>query len=66
MRQLNADELTCFAGGTDEMTCTPTTALNDYNGVTNTTTVGQDLINIYEGFVMATSHVIERVATALD
>ncbi len=42
--------------------CTPD---NTYGGVSNTQSFGQDLINLYEGLVRATSHVIERVANAL-
>lgn len=37
---------------------------NTYGGVSDTTTIGDDLINIYEGLVQATSHIIERVATS--
>jgi hypothetical protein len=33
--------------------------------VTDTSTLGEDLIEIYEGLVEATSYVIERVANAL-
>jgi hypothetical protein len=66
MRELTAEELAFVAGGEEQMTCTPTTAANDYYGVQNPTSVGDDLINIYEGLVAATSHIIERVALALD
>ncbi|MCH9693042.1 MAG: hypothetical protein K0U72_00875 [Gammaproteobacteria bacterium] len=37
---------------------------NSYGGVSDTTSVGDDIINIYEGLVQATSHIIERVATS--
>ncbi|MEX2496458.1 MAG: hypothetical protein WD448_10240 [Woeseia sp.] len=60
MRELNIAELGCVSGGTGE--CTPT---NSYGGVENTSTVGDDLVNIYEALVFATSHVIERVANSL-
>lgn len=60
MRELNQNELELVSGGTG--VCTPG---NSYGGVTNTSSVGQDLINFYEGLVSATSHVIERVANAL-
>jgi len=59
MRELNKMELDCVSGGTG--VC----HVNDYGGISNTSTVGQDLINIYEGLVAATSHIIERVAKAL-
>ena len=38
---------------------------NEYGGVTDTNSVGQDIINMYEGLVEATSYIIERVANAL-
>lgn len=38
---------------------------NNIGGVTDSGGFGKDLINIYEGLVAATSHVIERVANAL-
>ncbi|MGI9260455.1 MAG: hypothetical protein ACR2QR_00395 [Woeseiaceae bacterium] len=58
MRELKLDELDSIAGG---LVCTPA---NSYGGITDGSTVGQDLINIYEGLVAATSHMIERVATS--
>jgi hypothetical protein len=60
MRLLNEMELEVVCGA--EGVCTPS---NSYGGVTNTGSVGQDLIKIYEGLVNVTSHVIERVANAL-
>lgn len=57
MRELKQEELAGVSGGV----CT-----NDYLGVTQTSNFGQDLINIYEGAIMFTSHVIERVAGAFD
>ncbi len=64
MRELTTTELELVAGGTGE--CTPADGAqgNNYSGVTDTSSVGSDLINIYEGVVAATSHVIERVANA--
>ena len=62
MRELTAAELDFVAGGGDN--CSDQGA-NNYGGVTDTTTLGQDLINIYEALVDVTSHVIERVAKAL-
>jgi len=60
MRELTKAELSFVSGGTGQ--CTPA---NSYGGVSNTSSVGSDLINIYEGVVRAVSHVIERVANAL-
>ena len=37
-----------------------------YGGVTDTGSVGNDIIGIYEGLVQATSYIIERVANALE
>lgn len=60
MRDLNTTEVHLVAGGNNQ--CTPE---NSYGGVTDTDSVGQDLIDIYEGVVAAASHIIERVAGAL-
>ena len=62
MRELTALELGFVAGGTGQ--CTPENSGNNLGGVTDSGNLGQDLINIYEGLVALTSHVIERVATS--
>lgn len=58
MRELELEELDSIAGGRQ---CT---LANSYGGITDGSSVGQDLIDIYEGLVAATSHMIERVATS--
>lgn len=63
MRELTASELGYVTGGTG--VCTPEDSGNDYGGITDTGSVGAEIIEIYEGLVAATSHVIERVANAL-
>jgi bacteriocin-like protein len=63
MRELTTSELACVSGGTG--VCTSENSGNDYGGITDTGSVGQELIEIYEGLVEATSHIIERVANAL-
>ena len=63
MRELNPVEIGLVTGGTG--VCTPQDADNDFNGIRDTHGLGDDLINIYEGLVAATSHIIERVADAL-
>ncbi len=63
MRTLTSTELNTVAGGSD--TCSSGDAGNDYGGIVDTTSVGDELIEIYEGVVAATSYVIERVAEAL-
>jgi hypothetical protein len=63
MRVLTITEMAAVTGGTGE--CTPENSGNDYMGVKNTESVGQELIEIYEGVVAAASHIIERVAGAL-
>ncbi|MGI9233587.1 MAG: hypothetical protein ACR2RD_08155 [Woeseiaceae bacterium] len=63
MRELKTSELELVAGGTG--VCTPQNSGNDYGGITDTGSIGDDLVEIYEGVVAATSHVIERVANAL-
>lgn len=67
MRLLNEMELEMVCGA--EGVCTPgnssgNSSGNSYGGVVATETVGDELINIYEGVVAATSHVIERVVNA--
>ena len=63
MRYLTTSEISLVAGGTG--VCTPDDpAGNNYAGVTDTTSLGDDLVNIYEGVVQLTSHIIERVADA--
>ena len=37
---------------------------NNIGGITDSGSIGEDLINIYEGLVAAASHIIERVADA--
>ncbi|HEX5766409.1 MAG TPA: hypothetical protein VFY27_12630 [Woeseiaceae bacterium] len=63
MRELTKAELSFVSGGTGQ--CTPEGSGNSYSGVTDTSSFGDDVINLYEGLVAATSHIIERVANAL-
>ena len=62
MRVLTEAELDFVSGGNDG--CSDDSG-NNFGGVTDTTTLSEDLINIYEALVDVTSHVIERVANAL-
>jgi len=62
MRELTMSEMSMVSGAGDD--CSSGDG-NTYGGVSDTTTIGDDLINIYEGLVAATSHIIERVANAL-
>lgn len=65
MREITRAELPFIAGGNDYQ-CTPSdSGGNNYGGVSNTKNFGDDIVNLYEGLVHATSHVIERVARAL-
>ena len=63
MRALTANEIQLVAGGTGQ--CTAEDSANNYGGVTDTSSLGDDLVDIYEGLVQAASHIIERVANAL-
>ena len=63
MRELNSRELSFVSGAGDD--CSSGSG-NNIGGVTNSGSLGQDLINIYEAVVQATSHVIERVADAMS
>ena len=61
MRELTLNEMSLVSGAGDDCS---SGGGNAYNGITDTTTVGEDIINIYEGVVAAVSHIIERVANA--
>lgn len=63
MRELTMNEMSLVAGAGDE--CSSGGSGNDIGGITDSQSLGSDLINIYEGLVDVTSHVIERVANAL-
>ena len=65
MRELTFSEMALVAGGSGE--CTPDNSGdgNTFGGVSEPKSLGDDLINIYEGLIAATSYVIERVANAL-
>lgn len=64
MRELTCTEIDWVTGGTGVCTAEDSGG-NDLGGVTDSEGLGRDLINIYEGLVEATSHIIERVANAL-
>ena len=64
MRELSVNEMKMVAGGGDQ--CTPENSGNNLGGIGNSESFGDYLIGIYEGVVQATSHVIERVANALN
>ncbi len=61
MRELTLNEVQIVSGAGGECS----SGGNTVGGVSNPKTIGQDLIDIYEGVVAATSHIIERVANAL-
>ncbi len=63
MRELNATELSFVSGAGEE--CSSDSG-NEYGGVSDTESFGDELVNLYEGVVQAVSHVIERVADALS
>lgn len=63
MRELTMAEVALVTGGTG--TCSAGDSGNNFGGVTDTGSLGKDLVNIYESVVAATSHIIERVAGAL-
>ena len=65
MRELTGMELGFVSGGTGECTAESSGSGNSFGGVSDTSSFADDLINLYEGVVQATSYVIERVANAL-
>ena len=64
MRELTVTEVMFVGGG--RKGCSLGSGKNNYGGVSDTGSLGQDLIQIYEGLVAATSHIIERVASAFE
>jgi hypothetical protein len=65
MRELTATEMDFVSGAGEDCPEDSGESGNNIGGVTDSGSLGQDLINIYEGLVQATSHVIERVANAI-
>jgi hypothetical protein len=59
MRELTLNEMNLVSGAADDC------GGNSIGGITDTGSLGKDIIEIYEGLVAATSHIIERVAEAL-
>ncbi len=64
MRELTTTEVECVSGGM--MVCRPGEMGNTWGGITDTYSIGRDIINIYEGLIEATSYMIERVATSFN
>ena len=64
MRELTMDEILRVGGAGDDC-ASDDGGGNTFGGVADASSVGEDLIAIYEGVVAAVSHVIERVAGAL-
>jgi len=62
MRELTLEEIGFVAGAGDD--CSGGSG-NSYGGVTDTSVIGKEIIEIYEGMIEATSYAIERVANAL-
>jgi len=61
MRELTMNEMRLVSGAGDECS---SGGGNNYGGVTEPSSVGEDLIGIYEGLIEATSYIIERVANS--
>jgi hypothetical protein len=58
MRELSLSEMNIVSGAGDD--CSG----NEFGGISEPKSLGEDLIAAYEGIVAATSHVFERVAKA--
>lgn len=67
MRDLTMNEISFVSGAGDSCPGDSggDSGGNNYGGITDTNSVGREIINLYEGLVAATSHIIERVAGAL-
>jgi len=64
MRELTMSEISLVSGAGDDCS-SGNSGGNNYGGITEPSSVGDEIIDIYEGLVAATSHIIERVANAL-
>jgi hypothetical protein len=64
MRELTMSEIGFVSGAGDDCSSGDSGG-NNYGGITDTNSVGKEIVEIYEGLVAATSHIIERVANAL-
>ncbi|MCO4810145.1 MAG: hypothetical protein KC572_00975 [Gammaproteobacteria bacterium] len=64
MRELTMSEIGFVSGAGDDCSGGDSGG-NNYGGITDTNSVGKEIVEIYEGLVAATSHIIERVANAL-
>jgi hypothetical protein len=65
MRELQSSELVLVSGATGQCTPENSGSGNTYGGVSDPSSVAQDLIEIYEGAIEVTSYIIERVAKSL-
>lgn len=67
MRDLTMSEISFVSGAGDSCPSGSggDSGGNTYGGINDTNTVGDEIINLYEGLVAAASHIIERVAGAL-
>jgi hypothetical protein len=65
MRELTATEMDFVSGAGEDCPEDSGESGNNIVGVTDSDSFGDDLVNIYEGLVQATSHIIERVANAI-
>lgn len=63
MRELTMSEIGFVSGAGDD--CPSGEGSGDFAGLGDSSNFGKNLVNIYEGLVAATSHIIERVANAL-
>lgn len=62
MRELTLNEMSLVSGAGDECS---SEGGNNVGGVGDSEGFGDYVVNVYEGLVFATSHIIERVANAL-
>lgn len=66
MRELTSSEMALVTGAADDCPAGGDSGGgNEYGGISDTSSVGDEIIELYEGLVAAASHIIERVANAL-
>lgn len=64
MRELTMSEINLVSGAGDDCP-SGNSGGNTYGTINDPSSVGDEIIELYEGLVAATSHIIERVANAL-
>ena len=66
MRELTLNEMQWVSGAGDDCSNDGGDGASPLGPIQNTETIGEQAIDVYEGMIELTSHIIERVAEALE